>query len=301
MPTLSAPVVRPNARPARRPWLEIALIVSALVHGLLLAIVILARRPTLLAPPPPEQPGFEMVFQGGEKSPNAVPVPGRHLQIANGEAVPSPPVPPSPQAHTPPPPQAAPAPEVNLLPPEMRMMAPPEAQPDVQAAQQQARQQQRQRTRTAPHPSPFAHPQEYSLSSQPSASVPHGLRGSRSMNLALGLLVRGGMLRDAVPHISSPGADGDYLEELSEYVETHKFYPEQAAANQEQGTAVIRAKIARDGTVKDVQLLESSGSRTLDLAWISLFRDKHLAPFPDDMREAEEEFTLSMDYELLYR
>jgi hypothetical protein len=37
------------------------------------------------------------------------------------------------------------------------------------------------------------------------------------------------------------------------------------------------------------------------MAWISLFREKHLAPFPENMRENQRDFTLSMDYELIYR
>jgi protein TonB len=301
MPVLTAPEQRPGGRRAGRPWLDLAVILSALTHGLILAIIILARRPVWVAPPPPDSPGFEMVFQGGEKSPHAVPVPGRHIEIPNGEAAPNQPVPPTPQA--PPPPQAAPAPEVNLLPPEMRMMAPPQQQADVQAAQREAKaeRRRRERARTAPSASPFANPQPYSFASRPSSSAAHGLHASRSLNLALGLMVQGGQLKDAVPHVSSPGADGDYLEQLSEYIETHKFYPEQAAANRESGVAVIKATIARDGTVKDVRLVESSGSRTLDLAWLSLFRDKHLVPFPDDMKAAQQDFTLSMDYQLLYR
>jgi hypothetical protein len=36
------------------------------------------------------------------------------------------------------------------------------------------------------------------------------------------------------------------------------------------------------------------------LALLSLFRDKHLPPFPDDMKENEHEFTISMTYEIVY-
>ena len=183
------------------------------------------------------------------------------------------------------------------------MLAPPQATPDVQAAQTptKAERRQRARTRTAPRASPFANPQQYSFESRPSASRPRGLRGSRSLNLSLGLTVRGGVLTDAVPHVASPGANGDYLELLNEYVETHKFYPEQARADNESGTSVIRATISRDGRVRDVQLVESSGSSWLDMAWLGLFRGQRLPPFPDDMKEAQRDFTMSMDYELIYR
>jgi hypothetical protein len=38
----------------------------------------------------------------------------------------------------------------------------------------------------------------------------------------------------------------------------------------------------------------------LDLALLSMFRDKHLPPFPDDMKENERDFTISMTYEIVY-
>ena len=116
----------------------------------------------------------------------------------------------------------------------------------------------------------------------------------------MGPVIQGGQLRDAVPHIASAGADGDYMEMLSEYVETHKYYPEQAGRNGEQGTAVVKVLMARDGTVKDVRLEQSSESHMLDAALESMFRDKHLPPFPDDMREGQKEFTISMTYEIVY-
>ena len=301
LPMLTVPEPRAARPAARRRWLDLALLISALVHGLLLAIVIFARHMAILLPPPPEPPGFQLVFEGGAHSPRAVPAPGRYLSIPQGEKVPSAPSAASRQAE-PSPPQATEAPQINLLPPELQMLAPPEPRPEEQATQQPTKAEKRAhaRARTSPKASPFAHPQEYSFNSRPSPSVRRGLRGSKSLDLSLGMLVRGGMLQEAVPHVTSPGADGDYLELLNEYVETHKYYPEQAAANNEAGVSVIRATILRDGTVKDVQLVESSGSPWLDMGWIGLFRGKKLAPFPDDMREAQRDFTMSMDYEILY-
>jgi protein TonB len=300
LPALTAPDLRHARRPTPRRWLEIALIVSALVHGLLLAIVIFARRP-----PPPvvvaqEPPGFEMVFKGGEKSPQAVPAPGRFIEIPNGEALPAPPVPPSPEAKMSPP-QAEPAPEVNLLPPELQMLAPPEAQPDQQAAQQPAKpeRQSRPRRRTAPNPSPFAHPQQYSLAMQASPSVPMGLHGSKSLELSLGRTVRGGMLSDGAMHVSTPGVDGSYLELIHEYVETHKYYPEQAIANGEDGISVLSATITPDGRIRNLRLVESSGSPWLDMAWMGIFRTMQLPRFPPDVKVPQIDFTYSMEYELI--
>ena len=295
-----------DARPPRRErgptWLEWVLLGSALTHALILAIVLFARRPTEMVAVVPDQQGFALVWDHGQRRPDAVPVPGRYLSMPKGERVAN----------------STPAPQSRAQKPQQQAMLQPQTQPRPQETQRPTPLVHENEGETAPVPAPhalheqhrprtsqqvnpFAHPLNLSFSSVSRPAMRNGLHGSKSLDLSMGLLIEGGQLKDAVPHVSSPGADGDYLELLSEYVETHKFYPERAAANREDGVAVIRATIARDGTVRDVHLVESSGSRDLDLAWISLFRDQRLAPFPDDMREKERDFTLSMDYVLIYR
>jgi protein TonB len=300
VPTLTVPEPRQGRAAPRRPWLEVALIVSALVHALLLAIVILARLPVRYIQPEPETPGFEMVFQGGEKSPEAVPAPGRFIEIPKGQPIPAPPETATPNAEMSPP-QAAPAPEVNLLPPELQMLAPPELQPEQQASQQAAHQERtkRVRPRTSPNVSPFAHPQEFTFASRPSPRVTRGIPDSKGLELSLGRPIRGGELEQGALHFTTPGVDGSYEELLHEYVEENKYYPEQAVENGEQGISIIHATISRDGRVKGVRLVSSSGSPWLDMAWVGLFRSMHLPPFPADMKVPELEFTYSMEYQLI--
>ena len=279
-------------------WLELALLISLFVHSMMIAIVLLARHLPSAAPPPPEQ-GMEMVFEHGKQAPNAVPHPGRFIQIPKGEANGTAEHPPTPQTPPSAPPAQA-APQVNLLPPEMiAPPLPPTAHAEPTPAPSKAERQEKARPRANPQTNPFAHLAMPNFA-QHAPSHARGLRNSRSVDLSMGPVIEGGQLRDAVPHIASAGADGDYMELLSEYVETHKYYPEQAGRNGEQGTATIKALIARDGTVKDVHLEQSSESRMLDLALLSMFRDKHLPPFPDDMKENEREFTITMTYEIVY-
>ena len=248
--------------------------------------------------PPPEQ-GMEMVFEHGKQAPNAVPHPGRFIQIPKAR----PPArsnrsPPRKRRHRHRP--ATRAPEVNLLPPEMiAPPLPPEAHAEPTPAPSKALRQEKARQRSNPQTNPFAHMAVQNFAPH-AASHARGLHNSRSMDLSMGPLIEGGQLRDAVPHVSSAGADGDYDELLTEYVETHKYYPEQAGRNGEQGTATIKALVSRDGTVKSARLEQSSESRMLDLALLSMFRDKHLPPFPDDMKESEKEFTITMTYEIVY-
>jgi protein TonB len=301
MPDMPVPVLSRYVPRQERFWLgrsrlEAILLVSLLVHALLLAIILLAKH---LGghQAPPQDPGYEIVFDQGQQSPNAVPAPSKSVEVPNGET--APPVAARSQQAEPAPPPTEQQPQVNLMPPEYAMEQPP---PPQQEAEPLPRPVPRPpRPRPSRSSNPFAGMPIYGAPSEAPQRVPRGLRGSHSMNLALGLDVQGGQLREAVPHVSSPGADGDYLERLSDYVETHKFYPELAAKNREAGVAVIKATILRDGTVKDVRLVESSGSRTLDMAWMGMFRAKHLPPFPDDMRENQRDFTLSMDYEIVYQ
>jgi TonB family protein len=263
--------MRLSAGMGKRP--DFSLLISVLLHALVVALLIFLHRIGEAGPPAPEQPGFEIVFQGGEKSPEAAPVPtAQNLPQVNL-------VPEDYNEPPPPPPQAAPVPQTE---------ASPVPRP-------------RPRPHPVPNSNPFAHMQVYDFGEGTARSVQRGVRGSHGLSLALGMTVRGGQLIDAVPHITAPGANGEYLDALSDYVESHKFYPEDAAQNGEQGTAVIKATIARDGTVKDVKLVESSGSQTLDWAWLGLFRGKRLPPFPDNMNDKQLELTMSMDYELIYR
>jgi TonB family protein len=284
----------------RTRWLELAAFGSLYVHGMILAIILLARHvPPVPPPPPPAEPGVEMVFEDGQKSAHAAPHPSRFIENPNGDA--TGPLGPAQAPATPPQqqPPAPPAPEVNLLPPEMQAPPLPQVEhAEPMPAPSKSQQQRQARARAAREYNPFAHMNLPNFAAQGRHPV-RGLQNSRSIDLSMGPVIEGGQLKDAVPHIASPGADGDYMELLSNYVETHKFYPEQAGRNGEQGTATIKAMITRDGTVKDVRLEESSEYRMLDVALMSMFRNKHLPPFPDDMKENEREFTISMTYEIV--
>ena len=265
---------------------------------MILAIVLLAKHLPQPGPPSPPEDGVEMVFDHGKQAPNAVPHPGRFVQVPRGETTGTTEQPASPQ--TPPPaPPAQKAPQINLLPPEM--LAPPmpdTANAEPTPAPSKAERQPKRHPRANPQTNPFANMALPNFA-QHAPSHARGLHNSRSMDLSMGPLIEGGQLRDAVPHVASAGADGDYMEQLTDYVETHKYYPEQAGRNGEQGTATVKALIARDGTVKDVRLEQSSESRLLDVALLSMFRGKHLQPFPDDMKEKEKEFTITMTYEIV--
>lgn len=89
----------------------------------------------------------------------------------------------------------------------------------------------------------------------------------------------------------------DWRNELSAWVRAHAYYPEQAARNGEDGTAVVRVVANPDGRVTSVQLQSKSGSVWLDLALQSLFRDARLPPLHDETEPIT--FDFAMHYILI--
>ncbi len=292
---------RPAIRRVRLDRMSVPLWVSGGLHLLVVLFCLLVWVPV---PPPPSlpEPSFDIVFQGEHTDIKGVPKTGKFVQIPEGETSDQP-------TPTPPPPAPPPTPpsrqaEVNLMPPEYaQQFQPPPPEENAEPVPHPAPQQQKssaRRPQQRREVNPFAHPMILSYGPQMPLQR-RGLRDSKSLDLAMGPSFSGGQMHDAVAHVSDPGASGDYLAGISAYVERHKFYPSQAASNGEDGVATIEATIARDGRVINVQLKQSSGSRWLDMAWESLFRDHRFAPFTDDMKGDKQTFTLTMDYELIYR
>ena len=147
---------------------------------------------------------------------------------------------------------------------------------------------------------PFAHVVPFDLRPQSRPSVASNGNG-RSLDLSAGPVVRNGVLRDAVAHVAGTHGMSDWGEALRAFVEEHKYYPREAAENGEQGAATLRVTVARDGTVKRLTLVSSSGSPLLDAAWMAVFRDNKLPPFNDDMGQSEITFNYELDYSLIYR
>jgi len=115
----------------------------------------------------------------------------------------------------------------------------------------------------------------------------------------LGPVTRGGFDFAPVGRGRQPGPD--WRNALSAWIEAHKYYPQEAALNGEDGTVVVRVVVDRSGAVESVQLESRSGSQWLDLAAQALFRGAHLPPFPPDMSDADFTFDLTMHYILIRR
>jgi protein TonB len=127
------------------------------------------------------------------------------------------------------------------------------------------------------------------------------MRAPKGLDLAMGPSFSGGQFSEAITHSSAPGLSDEYMNAIQAYVEKHKYYPQEAAANGEDGASQVELTIGRDGRVTNVRLLQSAGSRWLDMAWEGLFRDHRFAPFPPGVKEDQVVITYTMNYELLRR
>jgi protein TonB len=102
-----------------------------------------------------------------------------------------------------------------------------------------------------------------------------------------------------------PVGDGDpgasWRNALSAWIESHKYYPREAAEAGEDGTVVVRVLVDHTGRVQSVELRDRSGSQWLDLAAQAMFRGAHLPPFPPGTTDPSFTFNLTMHYILIGR
>ena len=71
------------------------------------------------------------------------------------------------------------------------------------------------------------------------------------------------------------------------WLERHKIYPAAARQRGEQGSAVLRFRVGRDGRILAYQLVRSTGYAALDAAVDEMMRGATLPPFPASMTQPE--------------
>jgi TonB family protein len=98
---------------------------------------------------------------------------------------------------------------------------------------------------------------------------------------------------------SGNAARRDLIRQLQAWWDAHAYYPRHASNNDEGGTVKIRLVIVPYGKLWTVDVVESSGSRSLDAAAVAAFRDVSVRPFPED--EPKAEINLSLHYVLAHR
>lgn len=248
------------------------------------ATVILLLLITVRNPPPLEAqspPGVSVVFENGGQQQAMQPKAQINAPPSLAEA--PPPVAPPPPVDT--------QPEVNLGIPEFAAPLPtPMPTPAPRAAQ------------TARHqPTHYEHPsQRYTVMNNlsfghPAPPVPFQ---KRVLNLDLSSSDENVMNG---PEIAVKGDAGpDWDAELDQWVENHKYYPDSAIEQGQQGNVRIHFTVDRAGNVTGLRMLDSSGSPFLDQAWLGLFQGAQLPPFPASAKDNTVTVDATMHFILLH-
>ncbi len=91
----------------------------------------------------------------------------------------------------------------------------------------------------------------------------------------------------------------DLMRQLQAWWDMHAYYPRHASQSDEGGTVKVHLVIYPDGRIWMVDVVESSGSRSLDMAGSSAFRGGFVRPFPAGAPEAN--IDISLHYVLAHR
>jgi protein TonB len=279
------------------------LVVSLLIHvgiGLLL-LVTLRRQPREEWLPPPAP--VTMVFESGRRQGPTLPEPSPRASAPPAVApVPLPPVPvapppeikPAPPVVEAPPVPPLPAPVPPRVPPVIEAPLPPREKAEVEALPPKPA----PRRPPPPKPSDFPAPMNFSFGKPvaPSSSkskLASTQRSASSMDMSLGPAQKGAM--NDSPFADNDEGGPDWRNALSQWVEEHAYYPEQARRDGDEGDVRVHVIAEHNGRVTLVDLTGKSGSMWLDLALQAMFRDAHLPPLPTEGSEPIE-FNFTMHY-----
>ena len=263
----------------------------------------------LPAPPPPPAP--PIAAQAPPRPPTPAPTPPAAVEIplppmpppepAPQTTAEAPPIPtePSPPIPLPPPPApappvAAPRPTPAAPPPRMAMVVPRPPPPTPRPAQPPQP--------SAPsRPDAFPAPMNFSFNPaappSPSRASPRApTRGPTTLDFSLAPR-EGATDNSPFARIAGAHVGPDWRNELAAWVRAHAYYPEQAAMNGEDGDVMVEVTANPDGRVTSVRLQQKSGSKWLDLALQSMFRDARLPPLHDEVEPIT--FSFLMHYILI--
>ena len=240
---------------------------------------------------------------------------------------PAPPTPPLSQASPAPPvaPQAPASPDVGAAPAEpappvaplaMAIPRPPPV-PVVPSPSETPRAPRARPERTTPsrpgREPAFPTPLAFSFG-LPGATAPHSALAPRSaplpgaparishpgqpgtLDLSFGQVVGGSLSPSSSVQMEGVAVSTDWLNLVSAWWRRHAYYPPQAGVNGEEGDVMLHMRVDHDGRVEALELIGHSGSQWLDLGGLSIFRDAHLPPLPQDMPEAQIPFHVTIHY-----
>jgi TonB family protein len=99
--------------------------------------------------------------------------------------------------------------------------------------------------------------------------------------------------------VEGNAARRDLMRQLQAWWDAHAYYPRHASNNDESGTVKVHLVILPDGRIWRVDMVEGSGSPSLDTAAPLVFREGFVRPFPQG--EPQADIDLSLHYVLAHR
>lgn len=268
--------------------IKLPLAASVLGHAIGVVLLILLVNNTPRLPEPIAKGGIQVMFEPAlpkdETAPPPVP--------AVASETPPPPAetpPPEPQAETEPPPPEPPVTTTEPIPPAPEapvattdVPPPPPPKPAVKKP-----------------PKPVARHQEmpqpteaYTPAAPPQRPAPHAATATAAPPQTA-------FAPTPVPApVPAPQASPGYRALLSAWLESHKRYPDAARQRGEEGRAVLRFEVDRDGRVLDYTVASSSGYPDLDQSIEEMMRGATLPPFPVDMPQPRMEVSVTIRFSL---
>jgi TonB family protein len=101
------------------------------------------------------------------------------------------------------------------------------------------------------------------------------------------------------PEAPLPPGRRDLMRQLQQWWDLHAYYPRHASSNDEGGTVKLHLLIHADGNIWKLDVVDSSGSASLDAAAQAAFRGGFVRPFPPGMPDTD--IDVSLHYILAHR
>ncbi len=263
---------------------RLPLALSLAAHAIILAVLFELPTPAPPLEPPLPAGGIEVALAPSLPEPTAPPPPPPPVKAET----------PPPPAETPPPPPTAalpplpaieppaPAPEAIVAPPEPLPPPPPPRKPRIatlpKAVPRHVEREPTPPAFTARQPAP-APARLAPVAAPRTAFTPPAPAPAPAPSAAI-----------------SPG----YSALLSEWLESHKRYPESAREHGEEGRAVLRFVVEHSGRVAESAVAKSSGYPDLDAALEEMMRGATLPPFPAGMDQPSVEVSVTIRFSLAH-
>ena len=248
---------------------------SLAAHAIVVALLFLLPAPAPPAAPPPIEGGIEVTF-----APALLPPPAPPPAPQPQKPKPSPPPPPV-EMQPPPPPPTPPAP-IETPPPapeaavEVPLPLPPPPKPSVPPLR-------REPIRRVERPHPIENRPPPAPAVTPSAPAQQALLPPA---------------RVVPPRAPTTTVTPAYASLLGTWLNSHKRYPESARERHEEGRAVLRFAVERNGRVSGFSIVKSTGYPDLDAAVADMMRGAVLPAFPADMPEGSVTVSVTIRFSL---